>query len=224
MLRVLIANSKGGCGKTLVATNVAAAYAHAGHPTVLLDCDPQGSSQRWMAQRGNPLPTLQVQPMAMADHPVALLWSLRVPARTHVLVVDAPAGLDGSQMAELCRRCEHLLVPVVPSPLDLAASADFIERLGRLADVRSGRLRVGVIGNRIRAGTIASRELLAALQQWPHPLVAQVREAQAFIHAASIGRGLAEFDLPRARDLAAPFQAIRDWLPAAQPQAAVAAG
>jgi chromosome partitioning protein len=224
MLRVLIANSKGGCGKTLVATNLAAAYAHAGHPTVLLDCDPQGSSQRWMAQRGRPLPALQVQPMAMADHRVALLWSLRVPARTQVLVVDAPAGLDGSQMAELARRCDHLLIPVVPSPLDLAASADFIERLGRLADVRSGRLQVGVIGNRIRAGTIASRELLAALQGWRQPLVAQIREAQAFIHAASIGRGVAEFDLPRAQELAAPFQAIRDWLPPAQPLPALAAG
>lgn len=214
MLRVLVANSKGGCGKTMLATNLAAAYAHAAAFTVLMDCDPQGSSQSWMAQRSSNFEHLQVQPLVPGERQLGQLWTLRIPPRTQVLVVDAPAGLDGGQLAELVRRCDHLLVPVLPSRLDLAATRDFLERVERLPDRRNGRLRVGLVGNRLKPNTIAARELSEGLRALPYPLVAELREAQAFVHAAAIGRGLAEFDAARCRDQVAGIRRILDWLPA----------
>lgn len=213
MLRVLVANSKGGCGKTLIATNLAAAYAAAGHETVLMDCDPQGSSQRWMAQRAQMPERLHVQPLLLGERQLGFLWTLRVPARARVLIVDAPAGVDGGQLAELARRCDHLLVPVLPSRLDLAATAEFLERLDRVPDVRSGRLRIGLVGNRLRANTLAARELREGLAAQRHPLVAELSDAQAFVHASAIGRGLVEFDTPRCRALCEGLRRIREWLP-----------
>lgn len=214
MLRVLVASSKGGCGKTMIATNLAAAYAHAGHYTVLMDCDPQGSSQRWMAQRATGCEHLQVQPLITGERQLGYLWTLRIPPRTRVLVVDAPAGIDGGQLGELARRCDHLLVPVLPSRLDIAATQDFLEKVERLPDVRSGRLRIGMVGNRLKANTLSSRELQTELGAGRYPLVGSLREAQMFVQAASIGRGLAEFNHPRCHELITAIKAIMAWLPA----------
>lgn len=214
MLRVLVANTKGGCGKTMIATNLAAAYAHAGFPTVLMDCDPQASAQRWNARRAIGSANLQVQPLVAGEHQLGHLWSLRIPTRTRVLIVDAPAGLEASQLGELCRRCDHLLVPVLPSLLDLDVAVDFLERIARLPDLRSGRVRTGLIANRVRRNTRSSQELITRLSACEQPLIAIVPEAQAYVQAAAVGYGLAELSAARCRELASPIRAIMQWLPA----------
>ena len=217
MLRILIANSKGGCGKTMIATNLAAGYARAGHPTVLMDCDPQGSSQHWISQREHRPEHLLVQPLIPGEHHLSHIWTLRIPPRTRVLVVDAPAGIDSGQLGELIRRCDHLLVPVLPSRLDLAVTREFLDRLERLPDLRSGRLRVGLIANRLRMNTLSSRELLSGLGESRHRLVGIVRESQLFVQAAAIGYGLLEFQRPSYRDLLAGLRDVMDWLPPPEP-------
>lgn len=204
----------------MIATNLAAAYASARRHTVLMDCDPQGSSQRWMAQRTASMEHLLVQPLIPGERQLGYLWTLRIPPRTEVLVVDAPAGIDGGQLGELVRRCDHLIVPVLPSSLDVAATQDFLERLERLPDVRSKRVRVGLIANRLKANTIAGRELLAELQRCRYPLIASLREAQAFVQAAARGRGLIEFDTAQCRELTDGIRTLLRWLPALDSAAA----
>lgn len=222
MLRILVANAKGGCGKTLLATNLAAAYAHAGHATVLVDCDPLAASERWYARRAAALPGLSVQPMLPSRFSAPALWSLCIPPRTQVLVIDSPAGCEGAQLGELLRRCDHVLVPCLPSALDLAVTLDYLDRLARLQEMRHGGPRVGIVANRLRANTTGSRELAAQLAAAPWPLVATVRDSQMYVQASAIGRGLLEFGNRRCQKHGAGIQALMAWLPA-PPAAAPAA-
>lgn len=222
MLRILVANAKGGCGKTLLATNLAAAYAHAGHATVLVDCDPLAASERWYARRAVALSGLSVQPMLPGRFGAPALWSLCIPPRTQVLVIDAPAGCEGAQLGELLRRCDHVLVPCLPSALDLSVTLDYLERLSRLQEMRHGGPRVGLVANRVRANTTGSRELSAQLAAAPWPLAATVRDSQMFVQASAIGRGLLEFGNRRCQEHGAGIHALIAWLPS-PPVAAPAA-
>ncbi|MDZ3823792.1 MAG: ParA family protein [Pseudoxanthomonas sp.] len=224
MLRILVANAKGGCGKTMLATNLAAAYAHGGHATVLVDCDPLAASERWYARRVAGLPGLAVQPMLPTRFGAPALWSLCIPPRTQVLVIDAPAGCEGAQLGELLRRCDHLLVPCLPSALDLAVTLDYLDRLSRLHEMRHGGPRVGIVANRLRANTLGSRELAAQLASSPWPLVATVRDSQMFVQASAIGRGLLEFGTRRCQEHAEGIRQLMAWLPAPPAPAAPGAG
>src|SRR5262245_3371922 len=119
MRHVMVMNSKGGCGKSTIATNIASYFATGGHKVALADYDPQRTSLDWLAMRPEDLPRITGVP-AYDD-------GLRgVPRDTEVLVIDAPARTHGSEMNELVRRAETILVPVLPSPLDTNACQYFI--------------------------------------------------------------------------------------------------
>ena len=202
----LVACSKGGVGKTTIATQLAANAALSGLRTVLVDADPQGSSTRWCERRAG---------MASAVLPLDGTrkgWRKRVPDDTQRLIVDAPAGAMADHLAEVLEIADAVVVPVQPSALDIEASVRFLESLGRHPRVRKGKLRVGLVGNRLKPNTNASQQAMEVLRAWPFPLVAQVRDSQAYVVLTGLGKSLFDYHSAQVRDHQADWQPLLKWL------------
>ena len=152
MRHVMVMNSKGGCGKSTIATNLASHFAGEGYKVALADYDPQRTSLDWLAMRPEDLP--RITGVAAYDE------GLRsVPRDSEVLVIDAPARTHGSEMNELVRRAETILVPVLPSPIDMKACVHFMGELLELGKVQRHQARLAVIANRVRENTLMYEEL-----------------------------------------------------------------
>ena len=150
--RILVANGKGGCGKTTVATNLAGYYASQNYRTALLDYDPQGSSMHWVSVRRE-ADYPDIHAVDAHRHPgsrVTRTFQLRIPPETERVVLDAPAGVHGHQLVEMLRDVDAVLIPVLPSAIDIHAVSRFIEELLLVGHVRARQIRVGVIANRVR--------------------------------------------------------------------------
>jgi chromosome partitioning protein len=211
MRKILIASSKGGCGKTTVTTNLAVALAHAGRKVWLIDTDAQGSSLDWAGARGTLAPPVPV--MASPDTGQGTQgWTLRVPPATDVLLVDTPAGLRSHQVAEYLRRCDTVLVPIVPSTIDLRATWGFLQELKQSAAVRSGSVRVGLIANRVKTRTLAARDFNEHSGELPFPLVTNVRDTQAYVLAGALGRGVFDYQTAALAQCRDEWQPVLDWL------------
>ncbi len=145
MLKILVANSKGGCGKSTIATNLAAYYAQDGKNTVLVDTDRQGSSQRWCEKRaGFARPVLPV-PGTRAD------WRTHIPKGTQRIVIDAPAAIRPQDVDAFLDDVDALVVPILPSRIDLEASEVFLAGIANLARIKRGKVAVGLVANQAQA-------------------------------------------------------------------------
>jgi chromosome partitioning protein len=204
MLTILVANAKGGCGKTTIATQLAAALAAAGYRTALADADRQRSSLNWLARR--PLRAAAI---------CGLDWSREVGPpvrRTERLVVDAGPALRGRRIVELVKAVDLLLLPVLPSSFDETATRRFLDRLDRIGSIAKRRKPVAVIGNRIRAGTRAAERLEKFFGDLGQPIAARLRDSQFYADAAV--KGLSLFDAPgkRARELGGDWRPLLDFV------------
>ena len=193
MLRIVVINSKGGCGKTTIATNLASYYANTGHCTALFDYDPQGSSMRWIRTRSAEAPVIYgVAAHQSAARATTMSWHLRVPPETDYLILDTPPGLKGSSLVEQIKGADIILIPVLPSPIDIFATADFIRDLLLEAKVRQTRTRVGVIANRVKKNTLAFQALERFLRTLRLPVVARLRDSLNYVKASEEGLGVHE--------------------------------
>lgn len=188
MRKILILNAKGGCGKSTIASNLASYYATEGKNVVLADFDPQSSSLSWLQVREQD-PNWEYPVIAGFD---AAKNTLHVPASTDVLVMDAPARVNAKEMTALVRRTETLLVPVLPSPMDIRAAAKFIHHLMLMGRISSKQSRIAVIANRVKENTLIYQSLLAFLQSLKIPVIATLRDSQNYIRAAEKGLGIFE--------------------------------
>ncbi|NGP52871.1 ParA family protein [Thioalkalivibrio sp. XN8] len=195
MRHILVMNPKGGCGKSTVATNLASWYATRGRPVALADFDPQRSSLDWAGLRPADAPPIT----AVAGFEDGLRG---VPRSADVVVIDAPARAHGRELNELVRRAETVLVPVLPSAIDMRAAANFITELLEVGRVARQQAKIAVIANRIKEHTVSFDELDAFLRKLGVPYVATLRDAQNYVRAYA--RGLGVFELP-------PYLAWQDW-------------
>ncbi len=212
MFRILIANSKGGCGKTTLTTSLAGHFARSGRVTTLVDGDPQGSSLAWCKQRPGHL--APVHAIASGDPANGLHsgWLLRIPANTGILLLDTPAGLRVHELERFARHADALLVPVVPSAIDLRATLAFLDGIRRLPDVKAGRLRVALVANRVRERTRSARQLDVALERLTEAAIVRVRDSQVYVAAAEAGRSLFDDDGSATRAHRDDWQPLLDWL------------
>ena len=205
MRHVMVMNAKGGCGKSTLATNVATWFATQGHKVALADYDPQRTSLDWLETRPEDLPKISGIP--------AYDEGIRgVPRDVEVLVIDAPARTHGSEMNELVRRAETILVPVLPSPIDMKACAHFMAELLELGKVQREQARLGLVANRVRENTLMYEELDKYLGKLKVPYLTSLRQSTNYLRAFQRGMGI--FELPEY--LAGPdweqWQPITKWL------------
>ncbi len=205
MKAILIANPKGGSGKTTLATNIAGYLASRGLRVALLDLDRQKSALLWLAQRSPGLPPI---------------WPLQREGGVRAkdadwLVIDSPAALHGKNLEHALKLVHRVIVPIAPSLYDIQASYDFLRDLSEFKTQRQGRIQVGVVGMRIAPRTRAAATLEQFLQQLDLPVLAYLREAQIYVNAAFEGKSL--FDLPdhQARHDLEQWAALLGWLEAA---------
>jgi chromosome partitioning protein len=187
---ILVANPKGGSGKTTLATNIAGWLAGKRQRVGLQDADPQGSSTQWLARRPSPFPsiagfTADSGKKEMRD--VGVEW----------LVVDSAAGTRGDALRDAVRRADAMVVPVSPSVFDMAATAEFLQAIADYKSVREGGLPVGLVAMRVDARTRAAGELDEFLKQGDFPVLTHLRDTQVYVYCAR--DGLSVFDLPRSR-------------------------
>lgn len=195
MRHIMVMNAKGGCGKSTLATNIACLFAMEGAKVALADYDPQRTSLDWVEARPPELP-----PVAGV---AAFEDGLRTaPRDADILVIDAPARTHGAEMNELVRRAETILVPVLPSPIDIKAGGHFMNELLDLGRVQRAQARLAVIANRVRGNTLAFAELESFLAKLKVPYLGALRQSANYMRAYQ--RGLGIFELPE-------YLAWPDW-------------
>ena len=185
MRHIMVLNAKGGCGKSTIATNLAVFFARDGHETCIADYDPQRSSLDWLAARPHDLP-------AITGVPAYEEGIRNVPRNTEVLVIDAPARVHGTELNELVRRAETILVPVLPSTIDIKACGRFMAELQEIGKVSRKQARLAVFANRVREHTLIFEELDRYLEHLKVPYLGALREAQNYVRAYSRGMGVLE--------------------------------
>ena len=195
MRHIMVMNAKGGCGKSTLATNIAAMLADEEYAVALADYDPQRSSLDWLERRPSNRPEI----VGVAGYEDGLR---RAPRTADFLVIDAPARSHGAELTDLVRHAETIIVPVLPSTIDMQASDRFIKELKSVGKVERKEAKIGVVANRVREYTLIFEELDEYLTSAKVPYIAALREAQNYVRAYT--RGLGVFELPE-------YLAWPDW-------------
>lgn len=205
MQAILIANPKGGSGKTTLSISIAGYLASRGRKVAIMDLDRQKSASQWLASRPSSLPAIGLFHSEGEKH-AAADW----------LVIDSPAGLHGKNLDHALKLVHKVIVPIAPSLFDIQASKDFLEVLSREKVVRKGKTFVGVVGMRMAPHTRAATTLEQFIAGLDLPVLAYLRETQAYVNAAFEGKTL--FDLPpylAERELE-QWAYLLDWLEKSQ--------
>lgn len=202
---VVVANPKGGVGKSTLSTNIAGYYARQGHAVMLGDADSQQSSRLWLGLRppaARPISSWEVNSDQIAKPPKGT---------THV-VLDTPAGLQGRRFNDAMKMADKVIVPLQPSIFDIFATRAFLDQL--LESKHRDKLQIGLVGMRVDGRTIAADKLHEFVDTLGLPVLGYLRDTQNYIHLAA--RGLTLFDVAPGRvekDLN-QWQAICHWLDA----------
>jgi chromosome partitioning protein len=212
MKTTLIVNPKGGAGKTTIATNLASYFASSGVPTTLMDYDPQGSSLNWLRLRAQDAAKIHAANAAPGKFGRLRSFEMYVPPETRELVIDAPAGVSGVLLHEMLERANRVLVPLVPSSIDLHATGNFIRDLLATARMKGGALRMGVVANKVRRSMPAYPPLLQLLDTLGLRLVARLLDSDVYMKAAENGAGIFELVPGLAVAERKQFLPVVEWL------------
>lgn len=195
MRHIMVLNAKGGCGKSTLATNIASYFATQGAEVALADYDPQRSSLDWLARR----PENRAPIAGVAGFEGGLKHA---PRGADILVIDAPARSHGPELTDLVKHAETIIVPVLPSTIDMQATTTFLEELKGVGKVGRKQVRIAAVANRVRDNTLIFDDLDEYLTKAKIPYVAALREAQNYVRAYT--RGIGIFELPE-------YLAWPDW-------------
>ena len=212
--KIVILNPKGGCGKSTLATNLAASYAQRGPTPAIMDYDPQGSTMAWLQRRPGDLPEIHGIAAYKKSMQATRSWQLRVPNDTINLLVDSPASVDHNDLRELTRDSTSILVPVLPSSMDIHAASRCIADLLLVAKVDRRDRKLAVVANRTRKNTKSFGKLMRFLDSLGIPIIAVLRDSQNFVHAAEEGVGLCDMQPSRVKQDVEQIEKILSWLDA----------
>ena len=212
--KIVILNPKGGCGKSTLATNLAASYAQSGATPAIMDYDPQGSTTAWLERRPDDLPRIHGIAAFKKTMQATRSWQLRVPNDTVNLLVDSPASLNHDDLRELTRDSTSILVPVLPSSMDIHAASRCIADLLLVAKVDRRDRKLAVVANRTRKNTKSFAKLMRFLDSLGIPIIAVLRDSQNFVRSAEEGIGLSEMAPSRVKLDVAELNKIIEWLDA----------
>jgi chromosome partitioning protein len=191
----MVLNAKGGCGKSTLATNIASYFATEGAAVALADYDPQRSSLDWLARR----PDNRTKIAAVAGFEDGLRHA---PRNADILVIDAPARSHGAELVDLVKHAETIVVPVLPSTIDMQATSTFLDELKGVPKIAKKQAKIAAVANRVRDNTLIFDDLDEYLTNARVPYVAALRDAQNYVRAYT--RGIGIFELPE-------YLAWPDW-------------
>jgi len=198
MNQIFIANPKGGCGKTTIATQLAGYCANRGLNVLLVDHDAQRSSSDWLAGRPEKCPAIRILASSV-DTPIA-------DNAADIILHDMPAAWDLDHVSDIICDSDQVLIPVLSSPNDIKACLRFIMGLYR-SGILEANIRIGLVANRVRMNTRYFQVLMEFLQRVELPMVASLRDTQNYVRV--MDRGLSIFDLHSSKF----EQDIEQWQP-----------
>jgi chromosome partitioning protein len=178
MKHILVANSKGGSGKTTLTTNLAGYLATISDKVMLADLDRQQSSTQWLSRRPADAPKIELQSNAFKPE-----WT----------VTDSPAGLRDEKLSDAVKNADCIIVPIQPSAFDIGAANDFLKVLVEEKTVRKNKTFVALVGSRVNSRTNAAVGLAEFMDQTGFPVLAYLRNSQVYTTAAE--QGLSIFDM-----------------------------
>jgi chromosome partitioning protein len=200
---VVVANPKGGVGKTTIATNIAGYFASQGQQVMLGDSDRQQSSRLWLRLR--PPDARHISPWEVGEGQIA-----RPPKGTTHVVLDTPAGMHGKWMEDTLRIADKVLVPLQPSIFDMYATRAFLDELAQHR--KAGRMQVGIVGMRVDARTIAADKLQEFVDALGLPVLGLLRPTQNYVHLAARGLTLSDLSSHKVERDLEQWQGIFRWL------------
>ena len=210
--KIIVLNTKGGCGKTTLATNHASYYALRGPPPTLIDYDPHGFSMRWLDKR--PLSHPPVRGIAAYDQPDQGQGQpeLSIDPESTVVICDLPANIEVNDLYMHTHDADSILIPVLPSEIDIFSASRFIAEL--MLDVALDRRdrKLGIVANRVKTNTRSWQRLTRFLTSLRIPMIAALRDTQNFVHAAAQGLGVFELPAYQVKKDIEPLNAIIEWL------------
>jgi chromosome partitioning protein len=218
MFRVMVVNAKGGSGKTTLSTNIAGYYAEQGYHTALMDYDPQESAMAWHAMR--PRTAAPIHAISANRHVTGATrsWRLRIPPETQRVVIDVPAGFTGYDLQNMLRRVDAVIIPVLPSPIDIHVTSDFIKDLFLTGKIRAMPVEVGVIANRVKKDTPVYHPLQRFLKRLEIPFITTLWDSPSYTDAAERGLSIHELNGVDPSELH-QWEPLQEWLAAAEAKA-----
>ena len=210
--RIVVLNPKGGSGKSTLATNLAGFLAATGHPAALMDFDPQGSSMRWLQNRPEDMALVHGVAAYEKDISATRSFRLQIPQHIRHLVVDTPAALQSHDLIEFTRGAHAILVPVLPSDIDIHAASRLIADMLVVAKVSRRMGRLGVVANRVRDNTLAYRKLTRFLDRLSIAVAGELRDSQNYVHAAEGGISIHEMQPSRVAKDIESWKSVTRWL------------
>ncbi len=207
MKTFLVANPKGGSGKTTLATNLAGYFASNGKSVILADMDRQESSLNWLERRPANLPRIQGLNGRNSD-----LDNVKA----DIIVIDSPAGLRGDKLSDAVKAVDWVIVPMQSSIFDINATQDFLEILKAEKAVRKERTFVAMVGMRVTARTKAANNLESYLAESGFPVMGFLRNAQVYMHAAEAGASIFDMSPSKAKQDITQWDALLEWIKTAE--------
>jgi chromosome partitioning protein len=212
MQRIVVLNPKGGSGKTTIAVNLASYYAQRGDYPVLIDYDPQGSSTRWVRRRQPTQRPIHLITAFERDHRTTRAFQMRIPEQSTHVIIDTPAAVDPRSMTELTQAADKILVPVMPSEIDIHACSRCIANLLLVAKVRRDGNRLAIVANRVKRNTLSYQSLIRFLTTLDIPIIATIRDSQNYTRSAELSLGLHEMKSYQVSDDLPQWLPLIEWL------------
>jgi chromosome partitioning protein len=212
MQKIVLLNPKGGSGKTTIASNLASYFAVSGLKPTLMDLDAQGSSTRWLSKRAKGQAPIHGIAGYERNSRVTRSFAMRLPLETERLIVDTAAALEAQRLPDITRNATAVLVPVLPSDIDIHAATKCISDLLLIAKIRREEQRIAVVANRVKKHTLVYKALMKFLETLNIPVIATLRDSQSYIRAAETGMGIFEMKPYLVREDLDQWLPLLGWL------------
>lgn len=195
MRKILVVNSKGGCGKTTIATNLSVALAARGEDVALADADRQKSSLGWLKRRSKNMKTIEgldwTKEGKIGDKEKGL----------DVIVIDGPGGLRSELAKTLIAEADDIIVPVLPSAFDWSAALKFLDGISEIKKVRKGKADIHLVANRVNRSSTQVAELEKRLAKKGYPVLCRIADRVIYARHAAAGTGIFDYNDARSSDV-----------------------